>query len=79
MQELLEKGSSGFIIESNQTIMDVVVLARHGEFYVLRLPTGGAIKLRRSRIFSTKEEAEQMFPKRTEILRTFNSPYEYGH
>ena len=80
MQELLEKGSSGFIIESNRTIMDVEVLARHGEFYVLRLPTGGAIKLRRSRIFSTKEEAERKLPKRTQEHHSFSrSPYEYGH
>ena len=57
MQETLEVGSNGYIIESNRTIINVVVIAKYGEFYVLRMPTGGAIKLRRSRIFLSKEEA----------------------
>ena len=60
MQETLEVGSNGYIIESNRTIINVVVIAKHGEFYVLRMPTGGAIKLRRGRIFLSKEEADQM-------------------
>lgn len=51
MQNKLEIGSNGYIIESNRTITNVVVIAKHGELYVLRMPTGGAIKLRRGRIF----------------------------
>ena len=54
MQVKLEIGSSGYIIESNRIITNVTVIARHGEFYVLRMPTGGAIKLLRGSIFITK-------------------------
>ena len=43
MQVKLEIGSNGYIIESNRLIINVTVIARHGEFYVLRMPTGGAI------------------------------------
>ena len=39
MQETLEVGSNGYIIESNRTIINVVVIAKHGEFYGNRLKT----------------------------------------
>ena len=75
-----EIGSKVFIIESNRIIINVTVIARQGEFYVLRMPTGGAIKLRRSRIFLTKEEAKQHLPQKVQAQKTFHrSPYYYGH
>lgn len=80
MQERLEIGSNGYIIESNRTIINVVVIAKHGEFYVLRMPTGGAIKLRRSRIFFTREEAEKQLPQVIQAQKLFHrSPYYYDH
>lgn len=79
MQETLEVGSNGYIIESNRTIIKVVVIAKHGEFYVLRMPTGGAIKLRRSRIFLSKEEAKMKLPLKVPAEKIFHrSPYYYG-
>lgn len=79
MQEILEVGSNGYIIESNRTIINVVVIAKRGEFYVLRMPTGGAIKLRRGRIFLSKEEAEMKLPKKVQAEKIFHhSPYYYG-
>lgn len=80
MQERLEIGSNGYIIESNRTIINVVVIAKRGEFYVLRMPTGGAIKLRRSRIFFTREEAEKQLPQKIQTQILFHrSPYYYDH
>ena len=80
MQERLEIGSNGYIIESNQTIINVVVIAKRGDFYVLRMPTGGAIKLRRSRIFLTRDEAEMKLPQKNQTEKLFHrSPYYYGH
>lgn len=78
MQERLEVGSHVFIIESNRTITEVVVVARQGNFYTVRFLTGGAIQLRRSRIFSTREEAETKIPTRAEEKRRFRSPYDDG-
>lgn len=80
MQVKLEIGSSGYIIESNRIIINVTVIAKHREFYVLRMPTGGAIKLRRGRIFITKEEAEKHLPHKVQAQKHFHkSPYYYGH
>lgn len=80
MQVKLEIGSSGYIIESNRIITNVTVIAKHGEFYVLRIPTGGAIKLRRGRIFITKEEAEKHLPQKVQAQKHFHrTPYYYGH
>lgn len=78
MQERLEVGSHVFIIESNRTITEVVVAARRGDFYTVRFQNGGAIQLRRSRIFSTREEAETKIPARAEEKRRLRSPYDYG-
>ena len=79
MQVNLEIGSNGYIIESNRIITNVTVIAKHGEFYVLRMPTGGAIKLRRGRIFITKEEAEKHLPQKVQAQKHFHkSPYYYG-
>ena len=80
MQETLEVGSNVYIIESNQTIINVVVIAKHGEFYVLRMPTGGAIKLRRGRIFLSKEKAKMKLSLKVLAEKIFHrSPYYYGH
>jgi len=78
MQERLEVGSHVFIIESNRIITEVVVAARRGDFYTVRFLNGGAIQLRKSRIFATKEEAESKLPVKTETTRRFHSPYDYG-
>lgn len=80
MQVKLEIGSNGYIIESKRIIINVTVIARHGEFYVLRMPTGGAIKLRRGRIFLTREEAEQHLLQKVQAQKHFHRiPYYYGH
>lgn len=78
MQERLEVGSHVFIIESNRTITEVVVAARRGDFYTVRFLNGGAIQLRRSRIFLTRENAEEKIPTLVEEKRRFRSPYDYG-
>lgn len=62
----------------NRTITEVVVVARRGDFYTVRFLNGGAIQLRRSRIFPTREEAEEKIPVRAEANRRFCSPYDYG-
>lgn len=80
MQKRLEIGSHVFIIESNRIITKVVVTAERGDFCVLRLPSGGAIRLRKSRIFETKEEAEMQLPKKVPEQSGFHRPpYYYDH
>lgn len=79
MQKRLEIGSHVFIIESNRIITEVIVTADRGDFCVLRLPTGGAIMLRKSRIFEEREEAEMQIPKAKPVQSSFHrSPYYFG-
>ena len=78
MQERLEVGSHVFIIESNRIITEVVTAARRGDFYTVRFLNGGAIQLRRSRIFSSREEAEMQLQGRVEAKRSIRSPYDFG-
>ena len=78
MQERLEVGSHVFIIESNRIITEVVATARRGDFYTVRFLNGGAIQLRRSRIFSSREEAEMQLQGRVKAKRSSRSPYDFG-
>lgn len=77
MQERLEVGSHVFIIESSRIITEVVIAARRGDFYTLRFLNGGAIQLRRSRIFLTREEAQEKMPALVGMKRKVRSPYDY--
>ena len=78
MQERPEVGSHVFIVESNRTVTEVIVAARKGDFCTLRFLNGGAIKLRQSRIFPSKEDAEKKIPAKVEEKRRLSSPYDYG-
>ena len=80
MQKRLEIGSHVFIIESNRVITEVVVTADRGDFCVLRFPSGGAIQLRKSRVFASREDAEMQIPKKEPVQSSFHcSPYYFGH
>ena len=78
MQERLEVGSYVFIVESNRIITEVVIAARRGDFYTVRFLNGGAIQLRQSGIFLSREEAEKKIPARIEEKRRYHSTYDYG-
>lgn len=78
MQERPEVGSHVFIVESNRTVTEVIVAARRGDFYTLRFLNGGAIKLRQSRIFPSREDAEKRKLAKVEEKRRLSSPYDYG-
>lgn len=77
-QPIIEVGTKVFIIESNQFITESEVLRRSGEFYTIRFGRNGGIKVRRSRIFLSHEEAEAQLPSKSKPQRTFRSPYDYG-
>ncbi len=58
-------GDTAYIIESNRLIREVKVLKVVGGFVTLRfMDSDGGIKLRESRLFQTKEDAEASLPKR---------------
>ena len=59
-------GDTAFIVESSRFIREVKVLKIAGGFATLRfVDSDGGIKLRESRLFPTKEDAEASLPKKT--------------
>lgn len=78
MKNGLDVGSHVFIVENNRTVTEVVVAAQKGEFYIVRFLYGGAVRLRRNRIYSSKEEAEAVLSKKQQVQRKYRSPYDYG-
>jgi hypothetical protein len=58
-------GDTAYIVESNRIIREVKVLKVTGGFATLRfIDSDGGIKLRESRLFPTKEDAEASLPKK---------------
>ncbi len=59
-------GDTAFIVESSRFIREVKVLKIASGFVTLRfVDSDGGIKLRESRLFSTKEAAEASLSKKT--------------
>ncbi len=59
-------GDTAFIVENNHIIREVKVINTSGGFVTIRfMDSHGGIKLRESRLFPSKEEAEASLPKKT--------------
>lgn len=55
---------TAYLIESNRLIREVKILKFAGGFYTIQFVRGGGgIKVRESRLFATREEAEAAIPK----------------
>lgn len=53
-------GDKAFIVESNRWIREVEIRSTAGGMYLIRfLDSGGGIKVKESRLFATREEAEK--------------------
>lgn len=78
-QPIIEVGTIVFIIESNRFITEAQVLHRSGDFYTIRIGNGGAIKVRRSRLYFSREEAETQLPEKPKPKQSgYRSPYDFG-
>jgi len=74
----LDVGSHVYIVENNRTVTEVIVAAQKGDFYIVRFLHGGAVQLRRNRIYVSKDEADAIVPKKQQVKRGYRSPYDYG-
>ena len=75
MPNKYNSGDTAFIVESNRIIREVKVLKVAGGFATLHFTdSDGGIKLRESRLFPTKEDAEASLPKKTTCYTTLNLP-----
>jgi len=60
-------GDTAFLIESNRIIREVKILKFAGGLYTVRFADGtGGIKVRESRLYTSKEKAEAAIPKSIE-------------
>ena len=55
----IRTGDSAFMLEHNRDVKQVTVLNCFGGIYTVRLPGGGASKVKSHRLFRTPEEAMQ--------------------
>ena len=74
----IEEGTAVYFIESSRVITEARVIRRNGDFYTIGIGRGGAIRVRRSRLFLSKEDAQAHLPVRLKQQRTYRSPYEFG-
>ena len=73
--------SKAFIIESNRILREVTIVRKNSDFYIVRFDNNGSIQLRKSRIFPTREAAEQHLSKNNRTSQTSGSqsPYQPWH
>lgn len=69
-----------YMIVSSLFIKQVTVVKDEGEFCLVKFEGGGGARIRRSRLYETKEEAEQMLPHKVK-KKHINpmGPYGYDH
>ncbi len=64
MMSRFKPGSTAYILESNRFIREVEVKSFSGGMYLLVFKdTGGGVRLRENRLFTTKEAAEASIKK----------------
>ena len=74
-----EIGSHAYIVESSHHIREVTIIHRSGDLYTVKFANNnGGIRVRGSRLYATKEEAEATMPKE-EKKKVSCNPYDYWH
>lgn len=71
-----KSGDTVFFIESNRRVIEGKIKAFSAGFYTI-IYGNSAIRLRESRLYSSKEEAEKICPSVSQVLR--RNPWDYGH
>ena len=71
-------GDRAFIVESNRFIREVEVRSCAGGMYLVRfLDSVGGIKLRETRLFASKEEAEGSIKGKKNNAAVHRAPYDF--
>lgn len=78
-EKQMKAGDSCYFLESNRTIIKGKIKSVSGNLYTILLPSGGAIRLPKHRIYGTVEEAEKNIKKNTNKNRSMANPYDYWH
>lgn len=54
----MKNGDKAYIIQSGQFVIPVEIISIYNNFYTCKLPSGGAIRLRKSRLYESENEAK---------------------
>lgn len=74
----IKVGDTVYFLENNQTVREAVVVRKESGFSVLRYGSGKGTRLRDSRLFSTKEEAENALPRKSTSISRMG-PYDFWY
>lgn len=81
-------GDKAYFIVSNLMIEEVTILQKTGNMYLIKLPSGGGIRVRESRLYKNKEDALKIIPGNKDLgkeevpsekKKKRCNPYDYWH
>lgn len=75
----MKKGDTCWFIENNARIIQGTIKSVSGNLYTILLPSGGAIRLPKHRIYEFVEEAEKSIKKNISKNKPMSNPYDYWH
>ena len=75
----MKKGDICYFLESNRTIIQGEIKSVSGNLYTISLPSGGAIRLPKHRIYESIEEAEKSIKKNIISDTPKTNHYDYWH
>ena len=75
----MKKGDTCWFIENNARIIQGTIKSISGNLYTILLPSGGAIRLPKHRIYEFVEEAEKSIKKNLRRNKPMANPYDYWH
>lgn len=71
-------GDTAYLIESNRIVREITIVKVTGGFYTIRFKdSGGGIKVRENRLYTSKEEAENAITKAHSKTKPSYSPWNY--
>ena len=74
-------GDKAYIVENNRVVRECTIARASGNLFVIRFVDGGGIQVKRHRLFTSQEEAENSVPgvKKEKKSTGYRSPYDYMH
>ena len=78
-EKQMKAGDSCYFLESNRTIIKGKIKSVSGNLYTISLPSGGAIRLPKHRIYKSVEETEKSIKKNTNRNKPMVNPYDYWY
>ena len=74
-------GDKAYIVENNRIVRQCTVVRVSAGMHLIRFENGGGIQVKRHRLFTSQEEAENSVPgvKKEKKSTGYRTPYDYMH